>query len=71
MSSGMLAMSAMLPMPDMVWSAIAAPLMETATGPSRSPSNAKANMKVRMAECLVIGPNVSQAAVRDQPLTGI
>jgi hypothetical protein len=45
--------------------------METAIGPSRSPSNASANMMERMAGCLVIGPNVSQAAVRDQPLTGI
>jgi hypothetical protein len=74
MSSGMFAISAMSPSPvmtDMFWSAIAAPLMDTAIGPSRSPSKASANMMARMATGLLINPYVPQAAARDQPLTGI
>ena len=69
MSSGVLAISVIPAMTGMFWSAIAAPLVETAIGPSTSPSKAKANMRVRMAECLVIGSNVSQERESEQTLT--
>jgi hypothetical protein len=51
MSSGIFAMPAKAPMliTDMLWSAIAAPLTDTAIGPSTSPSTAKMNMSVRRA----------------------